>query len=376
MNIKLSSRHKAQPPGPAIPVALQRYRFEFIAREPVALPAFAGSAWRGVFGHSLRRLACVTGQKTCHGCLLQSQCVYPRIFEPEQRPAAHTSKDQPRPYVLYPGPLGVKTAPENGVKPVCPGQSLSLELTLINDAINALPYVVEAFKRAGDRGLGRKLAVNGHRRGRLDLNTIEALPAGLSDAAGEVIYRREDPRLTESPRQDFFLADKPPESDTITLQWLTPLRLKRRTGMLDASNLHFYDLFVALLRRIESFVPEKQRQWDSRQLLELARNVTIENNQLAWRVQTRYSSRQQKSVNISGLTGQVTFASQDWQALWPFLSLGQWLHVGKGAVMGLGRYRLIKVKNAEIRSEFSPDKKIVKRPLQVLDFSGKITPDC
>ncbi|WP_420842151.1 CRISPR system precrRNA processing endoribonuclease RAMP protein Cas6 [Halorhodospira abdelmalekii] len=27
------------------------------------------------------------------------------------------------------------------------------------------------------------------------------------------------------------------------------------------------------------------------------------------------------------------------EPIWPWVWLGQWLHVGKGAVMGMGRYR-------------------------------------
>ena len=51
---------------PLLPVA--GYRLEFTALEPVRLPVYAGSAWRGVFGHALKRLVCVTRAPRCPNC--------------------------------------------------------------------------------------------------------------------------------------------------------------------------------------------------------------------------------------------------------------------------------------------------------------------
>jgi hypothetical protein len=44
---------------------------------------------------------------------------------------------------------------------------------------------------------------------------------------------------------------------------------------------------------------------------------------------------------MGGLTGEITFADSDLEPFWPWLWLGQWTHAGKGAVMGLGGYRLV-----------------------------------
>ena len=43
---------------PQLPLA--RYRFKFRAIDTVRLPSYAGSAWRGVFGRSLKKIVCVT----------------------------------------------------------------------------------------------------------------------------------------------------------------------------------------------------------------------------------------------------------------------------------------------------------------------------
>jgi CRISPR/Cas system endoribonuclease Cas6 (RAMP superfamily) len=43
---------------------------------------------------------------------------------------------------------------------------------------------------------------------------------------------------------------------------------------------------------------------------------------------------------VAGVTGSWRLAG-DLRALWPFLYLGQWLHVGKKTTFGLGHYQLI-----------------------------------
>jgi CRISPR/Cas system endoribonuclease Cas6 (RAMP superfamily) len=46
---------------------------------------------------------------------------------------------------------------------------------------------------------------------------------------------------------------------------------------------------------------------------------------------------------MDGVTGTVTFEAPDGETLAPYLPLlaaGEWVHVGKGAVMGLGKYQL------------------------------------
>jgi len=42
---------------------------------------------------------------------------------------------------------------------------------------------------------------------------------------------------------------------------------------------------------------------------------------------------------MGGLIGEIELDGADLEPFWPYLWLGQWTHAGKGAVMGLGRYR-------------------------------------
>jgi hypothetical protein len=57
------------------------FEFRFLARQPMRMPGYMGSAWRGGFGRALRRAVCVTGLSTCPGCPFEGSCVYPYLFE-------------------------------------------------------------------------------------------------------------------------------------------------------------------------------------------------------------------------------------------------------------------------------------------------------
>ena len=73
----------------------------------------------------------------------------------------------------------------------------------------------------------------------------------------------------------------------------------------------------------------------------LAEQVDDE-RQLRWFDWTRYSSRQQQEMALGGVVGQwhLHTNADTLEQLWPWLWLGQWLHVGKNASFGLGGYRL------------------------------------
>ena len=61
--------------------------------------------------------------------------------------------------------------------------------------------------------------------------------------------------------------------------------------------------------------------------------------QLYWQDWTRRSARQQRTMALGGVCGDWTLEGELGPFL-PALHLGQWLHVGKETVFGMGQYRL------------------------------------
>jgi hypothetical protein len=102
------------------------------------------------------------------------------------------------------------------------------------------------------------------------------------------------------------------------------------------------DLLRALIRRITDLCALQLRQalpLDISGLFRVASGLEVETDLRAQGWQ-RYSNRQRRHMPVAGVTGSWRLAG-DLERLWPFLYLGQWLHIGKKTTFGLGHYQLI-----------------------------------
>lgn len=113
------------------------------------LPAFPGSALRGMLGYGLRRTACVTRQPTCDGCLLRANCVYSILFE---SPGAGDAGGGRYAQLPHPFVLDLASIPADSV---APGQTFTFGINLIGPAQAQAPYLIHALQFAGQRGLGK-----------------------------------------------------------------------------------------------------------------------------------------------------------------------------------------------------------------------------
>jgi hypothetical protein len=284
-------------------VDVAAFDFSFRARQPMRLPGYMGSAWRGGFGRALRRAACVTGLPECPGCPLLARCVYPYIFE--TAPAADggilADYDRvPNPFVLAP--------PWDAPGALDPGDEARLRLMLIGRAIDHRGIAEQAVVEAGIRGLGPD-------RGALDLVAVEPV-ASPPDA----------------PR---------PERVAITLS--TPLRLVERGRLIGPEDLQPRHLLLALLRRI-SLLAERHGEvpldLDYQALKTRAETAEFSDRELGWTEWRRWSGRQQRLLPMGGLLGGLTLPLAGIEPFWPFLALAPSVHAGKGTTMGLGAMRI------------------------------------
>jgi hypothetical protein len=67
--------------------------------------------------------------------------------------------------------------------------------------------------------------------------------------------------------------------------------------------------------------------------------VLLDRVRLQFRQDERMSERHGK-ISLDGLTGEFVLDLEHAPNFWPFLWAGQWVHVGKHAAEGLGRYRV------------------------------------
>jgi CRISPR-associated endoribonuclease Cas6 len=304
---------------PAIPI--KTYRFYFTTDSAVRLPSFPGSAWRGAFGHALKKTVCVVRGTPCNQCLLKSACAYSYVFETP--PPADSEKMRkytaaPHPFVLqFP-----RTASASG-------SAYALDVILLGHGQRYLPYIVHALKMAGNDGIG------GHQQ-IFSLQTIDDISP---DGQAETIYRHGELKSL----QPAGLPAIPAMPDQIEIAFHTPLRIKQDSKNLAARQFNFGAFFGNLLRRISMisyFHTDTPLETDFAALTAKARTVQFASQQLSWYDWTRYSSRQQTEMNMGGLVGSVHLEMQGLDDFWPYLWLGQWTHAGKGTSMGMGAYTI------------------------------------
>jgi len=315
------------------------YRFEFAAEEPLVLPPFPGSAWRGLVGHGLRRTVCVTRQPGCDGCLLVGSCVYSTIFEspPPDASAGERYNAVPHPFAL---------AVESAEDPVslAEGDRLGFGITLFGAANSALPYFAHAMNQVGDRGIGR-----GH--GRFAFRRL--LQHGGLSGGWQQIYSADGPlrRLPELETAPLLHEDPPP---AVTVRLLTPLRLKRRGRLVGPGEFQIDDMLRQLFWRVSDLTrfygsSHTPPRWDDLETAVV--DLAMEPSGLRWRDWSRYSSRQDTLMQMGGLVGDLLLSGEGLRVLWPLLRLGEWVQVGKATSMGLGRYRLDRPASLRVAAE-------------------------
>lgn len=289
-------------------IGLHPVHLTFRSDAALTLPHPAGALWRGAIGQRLRADACITGAATCDGCPVVARCDYGRLFEPvpPREGLGRRFPDPPRPWVLAPGP-------EKRVKA---GDTLTLDITVTAGGLHAWP----ALRRA----LGR-LRLGPARPELVDVTSRAPAPENAPPTAELTAHRPEIPPVPSAVR--------------VVLD--SPLRLQHEGRPLKAAELNAGAFAGALLRRLDALGAAQEATLHAAEILEHVRSsVHITEANLRWRRGARISHSQARRVPLGGLTGEFTLTG-DLEPLWPWLWTGQWIHVGKSAVMGLGRYRLI-----------------------------------
>jgi CRISPR/Cas system endoribonuclease Cas6 (RAMP superfamily) len=128
----------------------------------------------------------------------------------------------------------------------------------------------------------------------------------------------------------------------LRVRFLSPLQVKLRGKV--AGKPEFLALARAVVRRLRILsVVHGNGSWPQEEygpLLDLAETVSLEHHETTWLRHARYSARG-GAMPMEGLVGEAWYASdEDLLPLLPALWLGQWVHVGKAAVWGMGRYEI------------------------------------
>ncbi len=309
--------------GRCLPVG--RYRLRFRAVDNMRLPEYAGSLLRGQFGAALRRTACMTGRKECRPCPLYRTCPYPAIFDTPP-PAEHRLQKfsaVPNPYVIEPPPFGTRR--------VAAGEVLAFSIVLVGRALDQLPLIVFAFQRAMQRGLGKTRA----------RAVLEDVLWEDENGNGVSVWNPDEQSVV--PHAPGLVLPSLERVTVATLRIDTPLRLQHQGHPLGPDGVRPRTLLTAILRRasllFELHAGMRGLVDDPTRLARRAESLQ-DSRDLQWREWRRYSSRQKAEMTLGGVVGEWTLIG-DLGPLADWLWLGQWLHAGKAATMGMGKYSVV-----------------------------------
>lgn len=312
-----------------VPLRFAKFTFHLKALETIELPRYAGSTLRGGLGNAFKKVVCVTRSADCARCLLRKKCLYVYVFETPPPPSSQIMRKYPtapHPFIIDPPVTKTPVYP--------PGKEIVFGLTLIGRAIEYLPYFIYTFIKLGELGLGKG-------RGKFELHKVSDTLNNDTE-----IFNAHTQTLTAGFKT--ITADDlnpgPPVSNKITLQFLTPTRIKFNGKY--TINLEFHILIRNLLRRIallSYFHCDQELNVDFNSLIRRAKDVRIAHRNLKWYDWQRYSTRQQRAMKLGGFIGSVTYQTDHPDSFRPFLPyiyVGQFTHLGKASSFGLGKYKI------------------------------------
>lgn len=298
-----------------------RYQFEFLRPDRLQLPQYAGSAWRGAFGHALKKTVCVVRNTLCADCLLKTSCAYSYVFEtppPVNAIKMRKYNASPHPFVLQ---FPTKSQPAEAY--------YAINLILFGHGQRYFPYIVHAMQCAGRDGIGRHRQV-------FELHRIKQLLRNNE----EIVVFKENQLL---PSQVDSQLDIPATPEYIQINIHSPIRIKQQGKNLNPQTFNFPGFFGNLLRRISMlsyFHSDQPLETDFASLTNQAKRTSFSQQNLQWYDWARYSSRQNTEMNMGGVVGTLSLDLKNNEQFWPYLWMGQWTHVGKATSMGLGHYTL------------------------------------
>lgn len=319
-----------------------QYVVQLVAKEPARLPPYAGSTVRGAFGQAIKELVCPRVenrlQGNCDRCGAAVDCLYSAFFETRPNEREENSLRYarlPPAYCLDPAPslvdrwIAGRSPPE---QELAIDESFHFELLFFGRAnLRLLPRLIEILQRLAACGLGAGQA-------RFALKSVLSI---LPDEPPLFLYPQTACRAAENRTswQDLHRS-LPPVPNTVTLQWLSPVRIKFRDCLLK-HQLPFQVLMERLCERLDLVARTHclSPPWDWQPLVEEARRVVVVENRLSW-LELERRSKKSGSMGIGGMMGTIAYVG-NLAPFWPLLWLGQVLHLGKFTVLGLGRYQLV-----------------------------------
>ncbi len=306
----------------AVRLPLAEYRFVFRAIDAVTVPALADPLWYSVFGLALRQLSCTDNRRSCLECPLRFRCDFAFLIRGMHQPGEKNGIT--RQMHTIPTPLIFHSRVQDAATTFPEGAMFSARILLVGDASNRLTSVVRAMVLAGNLGLGRK-------RSRFTL--VEVLQSGPDRPERLVMSGG---RMLANPMPGRTVVPPPPRIFRLLFDtpYLLPASTDLREGFDGARMLMQVVRRISALHEPYTGLPLEA---DFGRLKRLAAAASFLDGDLQAEEKYSYAGNRKYFLAIRGWFSMSLSGLQDF---WPWLYIGQWLHVPKQASKGFGRYRL------------------------------------
>ena len=334
---------------------LARLRFELKTREASDVPPYKGDMLRMALLWWLSEFWCPEPQRCRNGCRRPDVCMFGRLCEPVVDP--NWSPQIRRLLGDTPPPAYALWDLQDRRTHFAAGDAWSFELTLTGELVlRQIPAIIAAVQQGAESGMGRIRLRSSVQRvgalvwsaaGTLEEHSLAALetaqPAGVADKPGPLLWQsyRVD-GIALGLLQAVQWAERwATPVQTLRIDYLSPVKLKERGDWVETPE--FSAVARALTRRLrilsEVYGGGEWPHAEYGPLLDLADNVRLEHHETHWLDYARHS-KQSGTYPVEGFVGPAWYTAEDFRPWLPVLWLGQWLHIGKGYVIGSGRYRL------------------------------------
>lgn len=316
---------------------LEKYRFEIELLDDGKLPAYKGSLFRGVLGNSLKKSVCINRTEKCIECPVIFDCLYTKIFEPNDLMDNIKGKQ----HAKSRGFLFSEIIDDRKIYKT--GDRIYFDLLLIGQFTAYFSLFLLAFNEIEKIGLGKeRLKYKVTRVWKIDLMYQEkVLVFENNQLQNNLIAKYEDVvqrLINESPNkvQEYLFSFK------------TWTRLQYQGHL--TKNIDFELLLRAVLRRLEILIsfnseydlPENFYNNEIKdQLIRLSKEVVLVKDTLRWEDWKRFSRREKQVIMLGGFQGDIRFKGDQLERFYPYLKIGEWMHIGKNTTFGLGQYDLM-----------------------------------
>lgn len=317
-------------------------KLTFKPEKDVFFPLNPVNSFRGAMGYALRQISCFQKENVdkyaCSNCCKVGNCAYALCYETNKshlRINTNIFNSNEIPHLMnidsgFPGNTLIKA-----------GKSFSFYVRLLGNAVNVIPYIIVAAKKAAVIGI-RDIAA--------DLVSI------IDESTGKTIWSVQNDNII-LPELENLIIQEPncnnKEKCEIKLNFVTPVSFKnKKTGGITREP-DFSRIIGSLMRRYTFFEATEGRKlnWHFSEISELASKVKISGMNIETVSWERYSTRQEQRIPVSGVIGTVSYIGPI-LGFEDLLNAGDVLRCGRSVTLGQGRINIAQIRHLSNREVF------------------------